>query len=193
MHFIWSVYAAHMLGYWVTVLGTIAWDVEQCNFLCAKKVMTNMTAWTIPAVALFAWLVPDYSHLSLAHGLWQLPGCVLLTDVLFYYPHRALHSFRSLYALHKAHHRWRRTMGMAALYADPFEHLVVNTTPPLAAALLLHAHPWVVAAWACIASANTVIAHAKEGQHIDHHFHHNKNFGVGLMLCDRLHGTLLAV
>lgn len=192
MHFIWLVYMAHMIGYWATVLGTIAWDRDQCDAHCANKVMTSMTAYTIPATALFAWLVPEYGHhLSLVHGIWQLPACVVLTDVLFYYPHRMLHTFQCLYPLHKAHHKWHRTMGMAALYADPFEHLVVNTTPPLAAALLLRAHPWVVAAWAFIASANTVIAHAKEGQHIDHHFHRNKNFGVGLMLCDRLHGTLL--
>lgn len=192
MHFIWPVYAAHLFGYWLTVLGTIALDLTQWNRNCAKKVMTNMTVYTIPAALLLSCMMPEYNHLSLIHGIWQLPGCVLLTDVLFYYPHRALHTIRCLYPLHKAHHKWRRTMGMAALYADPFEHLVVNTAPPLAAALLLRSHPWVVAVWAGIASANTVIAHAKEGQHIDHHFHHNKNFGVGLMLCDRLHGTLLA-
>jgi len=180
-----------MIGYWITVLGTIAWDRDQCDARCVIKVVTNMTVYTIPATALFAWLVPEYGHFSVMHGIWQLPTCVVLVDVLFYYPHRLLHTCQCLYLLHRAHHKWHRTMGMAALYADPFEHLVVNTAPTLTTALLLRAHPCVVAAWVFIASANTVIAHAKEGRHIDHHFHRNKNFGVGLMLCDRLHGTLL--
>ena len=198
MHFIWFTYASHLLSYWGTVAYCVFRDpIQQWDRDCFRVVLRNMVLYTVPAAAIFARLFPEeqYDHIGIWHAIWQLPVSVLLTDVLFYYPHRALHQVKigplNLYRLHKAHHKWKRPLGMAALYADFFEHIVVNTAPPLAAGMILRSHPVVLALWAAIASGNTVRAHAIEGQHIDHHTSLKHNFGVGLMLCDRMHGTLL--
>lgn len=190
MHFIWWVYLSHLVSYWSAAAAAALFiDSSQWDWSCAKQVWSNHTVYTAPFV-LLASLYWRHSYLGIGHGWWQLPACVLLTDILFYYPHRAMHS-RWLYHLHKQHHVWKKPMGVAAMYAHPFEHVVVNVAPPFFAAVLLKCHPTVFVAWVAIASANTVLAHAQEGQHTGHHRHWNKNFGVGLMLCDRLHGTLI--
>lgn len=188
----WIVYYVHLLFYWGACVATLLFiDPSQWDWGCAKRVLSNQTVYTIPFVAV-ASLVWEYSdYLSAGHFWWQLPSCVLLTDVLFYYPHRVMHSKWLYRHIHKTHHEWKRCMGMAALYAHPFEHLFVNVAPPFLAPVLLKCHPVVMCAWVAVASANTVYSHAVEGQHEDHHRHWTKNFGVGLMLCDRLHGTLL--
>ena len=191
MHFIWSAYLVHLLFYWASSLAVLLFvDPSQWDWACAKRVLLNQTAYTIPLVFAASLRWEYSSYLGPWNFWWQLPGCVLLTDVLFYYPHRAMHS-KWLYPIHKTHHVWKKSMGMAALYAHPFEHVFVNVAPPFLASVLLKCHPAVLCAWVAVASANTVFAHAmEESQHNDHHRHWTKNFGVGLMLCDRLHGTL---
>ena len=57
-----------------------------------RRVLSNQTVYTLPLV-LAASLIWEYSdYLGPGHFWWQLPSCVLLTDVLFYYPHRVMHS-----------------------------------------------------------------------------------------------------
>ena len=43
MHFIWLVYAAHMIGYWATVIASIAWDRSQCDAQAAR----NKSRWPV--------------------------------------------------------------------------------------------------------------------------------------------------
>ena len=190
MHFLIIAYIVHIVSYWATVAMSVYRDSSQWDTNCALRVWSNQTVFTLPFVAIGTFVWHSYAHLNVWHAPWQIPGCVLLTDILFYYPHRAMHS-KWLYPLHKHHHMWTRNIGMAALYAHPLEHIFVNVAPPFLAGVLLRCHPVVLAMWVAIASMNTVFAHAKDGQHADHHRHWTKNFGVGLMLCDRFHGTFL--
>ena len=56
----------------------------------------------------------------------------LFNDVAFYLTHRAFHT-RALYFLHKQHHSFGGTMGIAAEHANPVESLIANVFPTLGA------------------------------------------------------------
>ena len=180
------VYTAHITGYWATVLVTCAMDPKQWSTACAKVIIRNQLFFT-PLVAPL--LLATTSQRETPCLLWQIPAAVVLTDLFFYPLHRMLHHPK-LYAMHAAHHAWETPIGMSALYADPFEHCIVNMVPPLLGGMLVGMNPTVMALWAGAASANTVWAHAWPGQHTDHHRLRTKNYGVGLMLLDRTLGTL---
>lgn len=186
-----AVYAAHLAGYWATVLLTCALDPAQWSTACAKVVARNQLLFT-PLVSPLLLVGATTQPLSTPCLLWQIPAAVVLTDLFFYPLHRLLHHPK-LYALHAAHHAWERPIGMSALHADPLEHCVVNMTPPLLSGVVVGMNPAVMALWACAASANTVWAHAWDGQHTAHHRFRTKNYGVGPMLLDRALGTHLTV
>ena len=181
------VYAAHIWGYWATVMVTCAMDNSQWSTACAKIVIRNQLLFT-PLLAPLL-LVATTQPFSTSCLLWQIPGAVVLSDIFFYPMHRMLHH-HTLYSMHAAHHEWEKPIGMSALYADVFEHCVVNMVPPLLSGIVVGMNPAVMALWAAAASANTVWAHAWENQHTDHHELRTKNFGVGLMAMDRVMGTL---
>ena len=147
-----AVYAAHLAGYWATVLLTCALDPAQWSTACAKVVARNQLLFT-PLVSPLLLVGATTQPLSTPCLLWQIPAAVVLTDLFFYPLHRLLHHPK-LYALHAAHHAWERPIGMSALHADPLEHCVVNMTPPLLSGVVVGMNPAVMALWACAASAN---------------------------------------
>jgi len=184
------VYAAHMVGYWAAVAFTVVqYGVsQQWSFECARVVLRNQVLYT-PLVAAVPLWFPLKPLPGVWNLVWQAPVAVLLTDALFYPLHRLVHHPR-LYSFHATHHTWTRPIGMSALYADRLEHCVVNVLPPLVAGMLARMDVPVLALWLAVASANTVMAHAVEGQHSDHHKVRNKNYGIGFYLVDRAMGTL---
>ena len=109
-YFMWIVYCVHLLFYWGACVATLLFiDSSQWDWGCAKRVLSNQTVYTIPFVAA-ASLVWEYSdYLSAGHFWWQLPSCVLLTDVLFYYPHRIMHSKWLYRHIHKHTTNGKRT------------------------------------------------------------------------------------
>ena len=182
------IFLAHLVGYWSTVAVTVVDSKHQWDRRCAQIVLFNQLAFA-PVAALQYYSFPYAPFESPAHGIWQVPAAVLLTDVLFYPLHRLMHT-KLLFHVHRMHHEWKKPIGVSALYASPFEHIVVNMTPPLMAGILVRMNLVVFMFWAFAASANTVWSHAYENQHTDHHKLRTKNFGVGLMLMDRWMGTL---
>ena len=77
----------------------------------------------------------------------SLPVFLLLEEVIFYYIHRALHDNRIYRFIHKKHHEFTAPVGMAAIYAHPVEHLLVNLLPVFAGPLLLGSHLTLFWAW----------------------------------------------
>lgn len=181
------MFGIHLSAYWGSVL-CVCKKHETC-FSCVRKVLWNqlvVTPLTLGPLLLVA--CPTFVDTPVWMGVLQVPLCVCVTDLLFYHLHRLMHC-PFLYPFHKEHHVWRTPIAASALYAGAFEHVVLNASPPLLAAVLLRCHPFIMCLWVGLATCNTVLAHSNSGQHSCHHKHSKCNFGVGLMLCDRLYGT----
>ena len=180
------IYVLHLVGYWLPVAAYYLQDPRRWSLECALTVLRNHVLYTPFLLPLLVY--SPSSHLRTLHIVWQIPLGILLTDVMFYPLHRLLHLPR-LYRYHAAHHTWEVPIPASALYADAFEHCFVNMLPPVLAILITRMNIWVAGIWALIGSINTVVAHAQEGQHTDHHRYRNCNYGVGLMLMDRVFNT----
>ena len=197
MIFVLQLFLVHMAAYWLTVaLYTLPWgrlDPSQWPngaTEAAKVVLTNQFVYTSVYIVPFTYYYPQ--SLPWWHVVWQLPVIVLLTDVLFYIMHRVAH-IKPLYkGVHTVHHEFNIPIAVGALYAHPLEHVFVNVLTTVAPLFIVRANPTVALLWTAIASANTVVAHSateKDGSHGLHHRYHHCNYGVGLMMVDRLVGT----
>ena len=182
------IFAAHLLFYWATAFAvdlrntwTFILSAQARAVVVNQMVCTPLVAW-IPMLA--------SEPLPWWHAVWQLPAAVMVTDVVFYVVHRAFHR-RSLYMkFHCVHHTYNTPIGAAALLAHPVEHILANSLPPLLAGTVTRMDVHAFLFWIVIGTINTVHSHAVPNQHTVHHEKRNKNFGVGLMLMDRLFGTL---
>jgi sterol desaturase/sphingolipid hydroxylase (fatty acid hydroxylase superfamily) len=59
----------------------------------------------------------------------QITVCMLIEDCAFYWSHRMLHSSWLYGKVHKKHHEFTATIGLAATYAHPLEFLFGNLLP----------------------------------------------------------------
>ncbi|KAI9362544.1 hypothetical protein DFJ73DRAFT_598588, partial [Zopfochytrium polystomum] len=127
----------------------------------------------------------------------DLAGCVVVEEVLFYYCHRLLHHPALYRHFHKVHHEFTAPMGVAAGYAHPLEHLILNAIPLILGPLVMRAHLFTLWVWIFIAVATIVADHSGYSfpffapsvvRHDFHHLRFNSNFGA-LGLLDWLHGT----
>ena len=176
-------YLSHMLSYWSTAV-----YFGNYSSKCMKKVLQNQIIYTpIVGGSIYSILPYVYFPISIYNCVWQIPSLILLTDFFFYIFHRMFHS-KFLYHYHKTHHIGEFS-GAAALYADGLEHCFVNTIPQLIPVIITRCDPILIGIWIMFISANTVSAHAKEGQHTIHHKFRDKNFGAGFMLMDKFFCT----
>ena len=84
----------------------------------------------------------------------------VVNDLLFYFAHRLFHH-RSIYKyIHKQHHRFNITIGIAAEYAHPIEDIFANLIPTLGGLLLMGSHPVTVWLWIFLRVAETVDGHS---------------------------------
>lgn len=197
MMFALHLFLVHIAFYWLAVacitlpwgrLDRMQWP-KDVGVKAAKRVLTNQFVYTSIYTIPFTYYpqpLPGW------HGVWQMPAIILLTDFLFYFMHRLAH-LKYFYKIHSIHHTFDIPIAVAALYAHPVEHMFVNVFTATAPLFIVRACPVVAFMWTAIASANTVVAHSanqKNGQHALHHRFRNCNYGVGLMLVDRIVGTL---
>ena len=98
---------------------------------------------------------PLFAHTGAGHGgalppvstiFGQFMFTLACTECLFFWAHRALHTPKLYAAVHKVHHEYTGTIGIAAEYAHPVEHLVANQLPMLVGPLVcgVHLHVWLV-------------------------------------------------
>jgi len=138
-----------------------------------------------------------------APGAWwvvllQLVALGVLTEILFFSAHRALHTKWLYRHVHVVHHRFRAPTAWSAQFAHPIEYIFGNMIP-IAVPLLIVA-PDVLTLWnfGLLALVNTQLVHSGYQlalspwaiAHDLHHFKVNVNYGsIGLM--DRIFGTRL--
>lgn len=115
---------------------------------------------------------------------------VLCEDTLFYWAHRLLHHPRIYKHIHKQHHRFKATVGIASEYAHPLEYLLSNSIPFAAGPLLVGPHIVTWLLWVILRVVETVDAHSGyrfpfspfsllpfQGGSERHFFHHSHNIG----------------
>ena len=129
----------------------------------------------------------------------------VFNDIFFYTTHRLFHT-KALYFLHKQHHSFGGTMGIAAEHANPLESLIANVFPTLGGVVFFGCkHPWVALAWVLVRVQQTCFAHsgycfegtimeyvgfAHAHEVIFHDHHHTRNQGnFGCLFLDWLCGT----
>lgn len=128
--------------------------------------------------------------------LCQLAVAYFFTDFLFYWGHRFLHTPLAYRWIHKQHHQFYVSIGLAAEYAHPIELFVGNIVPVTFAPIVFKYHFSVLCLWICIAMTGTIMQHSGYGFPLTlsddfHDFHHSHvvcNFG-SMPLWDVICGT----
>lgn len=59
-------------------------------------------------------------------SLWQIAAFMVIEDTLFYWAHRALHMPAIYGYVHKVHHQYKTSIGIASEYAHPIEFIFSN-------------------------------------------------------------------
>jgi methylsterol monooxygenase len=119
---------------------------------------------------------------------WQFVVAWLFLDFMFYWSHRAFHTPYLYKTIHKRHHAFNDTVGIAYSYAHPIEDIFVNSLPTLLSLLITRMHLAHWAVFLVLRIAETIDAHS--GYEFDwspwrgifggserHWFHHAKNAG----------------
>lgn len=188
---IYYLFLTHIISYWATVLFYTyvfnQWSEE--SWYVIKNVLFNQFVITPIYLPFFLYYPEPYPYDNV---IWQLPVIVVLTDIIFYSCHRVFHWNKALYVyVHEKHHEYDPPIASAALYSHPLEHLCINLSSTVVPMFLVHASFPVAMLWTLIASVNVVVAHSEihGGQHTLHHKYKACNYGVGLMVMDRLLGT----
>ena len=164
---------------------------------------------SVVILAGFAWLAENYfGYLDFVPVWAQVVGVVVLVEFLRYWVHRWQHSVPLLWRWHGVHHTVPLTYGVNGLYSHPIDFLLRNVltllVPTLlgfdASAILIGTAALVVIGY--FAHCNLPLRYGPlEWVFVSprlHRWHHserlvesNTNFGIGLILFDRLFGTVL--
>ena len=118
---------------------------------------------------------------------------IVLTDIIFYTSHRYFHYNKLLYNnIHRKHHEYDPPIAIGALHAHPIEHIFVNLFSTIMPMFIVRSDMIVSIIWTIISSVNVVVAHSgtwPNDPHIAHHRYLKCNYGVGLLLMDKVLGT----
>ena len=144
---------------------------------------------------------------SLGTLLGQIVFCMAIEDFTFYLGHRLLHT-RHLYRLiHKQHHEYTTTIGLASFYAHPLEFIFANMLPASLGPKLIGGkmHLLTFWMWVILRTAETVDGHCGydfswspyrllplsggSAYHDFHHSHNVGNFGSFFSIWDSVFGT----
>jgi sterol desaturase/sphingolipid hydroxylase (fatty acid hydroxylase superfamily) len=113
---------------------------------------------------------------------------------------------KSIYKyIHKKHHTFKESIGIASEYAHPVEDVLANTIPTIGGCLVMGSHVAVLWIWLAIRVAETVDAHSGyrfplspfamlgfQGGAERHDFHHSHNvgcYGSFTVFWDQVMGT----
>eukprot|EP01121_Diplochlamys_sp_Union-15-3_P014941 TRINITY_DN483_c0_g1_i1.p1 TRINITY_DN483_c0_g1~~TRINITY_DN483_c0_g1_i1.p1 ORF type:complete len:260 (-),score=17.56 TRINITY_DN483_c0_g1_i1:72-851(-) len=142
---------------------------------------------------------------NIAEILLHFAFFILVNDTLFYWSHRLLHTPLLYQRIHKRHHDYKVSIGIAAEYAHPIETLISNSIPTLLGTVIIGPHFVTLLLWLFFRLWETVDAHSGydlpiaplkwlpfTGGAERHDFHHSKNignFGAFFTFWDHVMGT----
>jgi len=187
-------------------------EPELVNVCFKEIVRTHMTR---PFAALFImWPLFHYMGTRVYAPLptaWEAVKIVfvslLINDTGFYWMHRLLHQPPLYKLIHKKHHEFKVTIGIASEYAHPIEDIFANMLPTIAGPLLFGSHAALVWMWIAMRTWNGVEGHsgyempyspftwlAKLGgsgadAHAFHHMNTTGCYGATFKMWDKLCGT----
>jgi len=130
---------------------------------------------------------------------------MIIEDSLFYWTHRILHH-RFLYKrIHKIHHQYKKSIGIASLHAHPIEYILSNIIPTAAGSLFIRPHISTFWIWILWRLGETIDAHSgydipwspyrilpystSPKRHEQHHRKTVYNYGSWFTFWDILMGT----
>lgn len=165
-----------------------------------------------PAVLYFAYPLFEHAGVSIDAPLPTLTHFgrdilinIFINDTLFYWAHRILHHPSIYQYIHKQHHRFNYTIGIAASYAHPVEDIIANLIPTIGGSLFLKSHVVVMWSWIILRLLETIDVHSGysfplspfhllplQGGADFHDFHHHINkgcYGSFTVVWDWLCGT----
>lgn len=135
----------------------------------------------------------------------DLAIAALMNDTLFYWGHRMLHHKLIYKYVHKQHHQFKVTIGIACEYAHPVEDVLSNLIPTLSGCLIMGSHILVFWLWLAIALTFTIDAHSgynfllspfnklpfqvESDRHDFHHSHNVGCYGAAFRFWDSVMGT----
>jgi sterol desaturase/sphingolipid hydroxylase (fatty acid hydroxylase superfamily) len=138
--------------------------------------------------------------------LVQIPLAILVADLIFYWVHRAAHTFPLLWQFHAVHHSIEDLDFLAAVRVHPVDQLL-TTSLGIVAQLLLGFSPAALAVTAFIYGWQAIFVHSNVAANLGplrwvfagpdfHHWHHstdaeaqNRNFAGQLPFLDRFFGS----
>lgn len=127
----------------------------------------------------------EQNYYSFARETFHIFLNVVFGEIWFYTLHRLMHT-KYLYKYHKTHHEVKETIGILALYAHPFDAIIVNMGSIYVLHLLLQFSAFQVYLVGTCATVNTIInSHSSKRQNLFHQIHHlkfNVNFGLDLFM-----------
>jgi sterol desaturase/sphingolipid hydroxylase (fatty acid hydroxylase superfamily) len=139
--------------------------------------------------------------------IWQLLLSSQIDDALFYWMHRFLHHKAIYRHIHKRHHEFHDTIGLATEFAHPVEDLLSSVIPTVAGPILLGSHVIVLLLYSGLKLAQSIDAHSGyrfpfpispwsvlgimdcSFAHNYHHSHNSGNYGGYTIFWDWLMGT----
>jgi sterol desaturase/sphingolipid hydroxylase (fatty acid hydroxylase superfamily) len=128
---------------------------------------------------------------SIYHELFHIFLNIVFGEIWFYTLHRMLHT-KYLYKYHKTHHEIKDTVGLFALYAHPFDAIIVNMGSIYILHLLLRFSSVQIYLVGTYATINTIVhSHSSIHKNLSHQIHHlkfNVNYGLDLFM-DKLFHT----
>jgi len=189
------------------------WPEPQLVKDCVKKLLVNHII-SRPIILYFLYPIfkkygmkTDVDSIpSLADGLLQILLFTVICDGLFYWSHRLLHNGYIYKYVHKKHHLFKVSVGIASEYAHPIEEAFSNGFPTVAGPMFLGSHLSITLIWFWFRLLETGDAHsgyafpwspfnmfpAIQGgpdRHDFHHSHNVGNYGAFFTFWDRLMGT----
>jgi len=118
--------------------------------------------------------------------IFQIFLCMVIEDTIFYWTHRMLHHPKIYYLIHKKHHEYKTTIGVAAEYAHPLEYVVSNMLPFSIGPLIVGMHYYTFWMWMILRVGETIDGHCGyafpwspyrllpfSGSALVHDFHHS--------------------
>ena len=115
---------------------------------------------------------------------------IAFNDTVFYWSHRMLHHPAIYKYIHKKHHRYNHSIGIAAEFAHPVEDVISNLFPSIGGCMFLGSHVFTFWLWIALRLWETLDVHSGfsfkwspfhvfpfQGGADRHYFHHSHNVG----------------